>query len=141
MFLRVGFSDFGQTYAFFTHAKSVFSTVFRVKQVSPRSAVVSHIAHSTRKNVRNLMVVTPFLRLTAAKSFIKKTQSNLILFTNIPKYSTKNVYSQKIVVRPFYLAKMKNYESIYPSRGLGGASWGEITISPQSPTHTDSKEK
>ena len=34
------------------------------------------------------------------------------------------LYSQKIVVRPFYLAKMKNYESIYPSRGLGGASWG-----------------
>ena len=51
------------------------------------------------------------------------------------------IYSPKIVVRPFYLAKMKNYESIYPSRGLGGASWGENTFSPQSPTHTESEEK
>ena len=50
-------------------------------------------------------------------------------------------YSPKIVVRPFYLAKMKNYESIYPSCGLGGPSWGEITFLPQSPTHTESKEK
>ena len=55
--------------------------------------------------------------------------------------SNRSKYSPKIVVRPFYLAKMKNYESIYPSCGLGGASWGEITFSPQSPTHTDSKEK
>ena len=71
----------------------------------------------------------PFFGTITERDFRKK----------IPKFG--NIYSQKIVVRPFYLAKMKNYESIYPSRGLGGASWGEITFSPQSPTHTDSKEK
>ena len=60
--------------------------------------------------------------------------------TRLPADISKQ-YSQKTVVRPFYLAKMKNYESIYPSRGLGGASWGENTFSPQSPTHTESEEK
>ena len=92
MLLRVGFNDFGHTYAIFTHAKSAFSTVFRVKKVSPRSAAVSHIAHSTQKNVRNLMIVLPFLRLTAAKSFIQKTISKPILFTNIREFSIKNLY-------------------------------------------------
>ena len=92
MFLRVGFNDFGQTYAIFTHAKSVFSTVFRVKKVSPRSAAVSHMAHSTQKNVRNLMVAMPFFRLSSAKKFTRKTILKPIFFTNIREYSTKNVY-------------------------------------------------
>ena len=92
MFLRVGFNDFDQTYAIFTHAKSEFSTVFRVKKVSPRSAAVSHMAHSTQKNVRNLVVAMPFFRLTSAKNFIQKTISKPISFTNIREYSIKNIY-------------------------------------------------
>ena len=84
--------DFDLTHAILTPVKFGFSVVFRAKRVSPSFPNLSQIAHSTQKNARNLMIPMMSLCLVAVKSFIQKTTSNSVLFTNTRKYTRKNKY-------------------------------------------------